>query len=299
MVMPMVQVIYADILFIVNFYVNYVLLKITAQLLKRSVATTRCVLSSALGAVYAFIILVPDMSNAIIAFSRFIFAFAVVLTAYGYKSTKVYLRSVVMFFVVSFVFSGIMYFLWEFFSPPIMAYRNTVVYFDIDAFDLFFMTVVCYGILKLLELLLNARQVENLIYEVTVHILGESFFAKTFLDTGNSLTEPFSSYPVILLNENIKSSNNKSLDIANFIKEKNVPLRLIPCKTISNETLLYSFRPDKVKIKGIDIDIETDKIYIALTKTKLKGGDYDALVGSAVFEGKTSETEADYSKQTV
>lgn len=295
----MVEVIYADILFIVNVYVNYALLKITEELLKRTASIKRTLLSSAFGGIYAFIILFPNMPNFLVIISRVLFAFLIVLMTFGYKSRKVYLRSVAVFFAVSFVFSGLMYFLWEFFSPGVMAYGNTVVYFDIDTLDLCVMTIVCYGLLKLLDLLLKGKQPQNLMFDTSIYIEGRTFVATSFLDTGNSLCEPFSSYPVIVVNESIKSKEENKERLIDFVKRKKLPLRYVLCNTLSDNTLLSAFKPNKVRIKGIDIDFETTKVYIALTNKEIKGGDYGALLGSSVFEGKTSETERDYDKQSV
>ena len=295
----MVEVIYADILFIVNVYVNYALLKITALLLKRDIHILRVLLASAVGGLYAFIILVDNLHGFISAFSRIIFAFIIALVAFGYKGFKSYVRSVTVFFFTSFVFSGLMYFLWTFFSPPVMAYRNSVVYFDIDALDLCVMTIICYGFLKLLDIVLKSRQTQNVIYDMAAYVGDKIFYARAFLDTGNSLTEPFSSYPVIVLSESVKSADGEKISLSQYIENEEIHRRFVPCKTLNETTLLSAFRPDKVRIKGIDIDFETDKVYIAFTKNKIMGDEFDGLFGSAVLEGKTKETERDYSKQTV
>ena len=295
----MVDVIYADILFIVNVYVNYALLKITACLLKRDVHIFKVLVSAILGGFYSFIILFDNLPFYVTVVSRVLFAFLIALIAFGFKSIRVYLRSVASFFCTSFVFAGLMYFLWTFFSPPVMAFCNSVVYFDIDTLDLCVMTIICYAFLKVFDIISKSRQTENTIYEITVYIKGKMFSGKAFLDTGNGLYEPFSSYPVIVVNEEIKSSEESNTKLCDVIKNMELPLRVVPCNTVSGSTLLNAFRPDKVKIKGIDINFETDKVYIATTNNKIKGEKYAALIGSSVFEGKTTEAERDYRKQTV
>ena len=231
----MVEVIYADILFIVNMYVNYVLLRITALFLKRDVQFFKALLASALGGLYAFIILFDNMPSFLSVFSRVLFAFVIALTAFGFKSVRVYIRSVAAFFFTSFVFSGLMYFLWTFFSPPVMAYRNTVVYFDIDALDLCIMTIICYGFLKLFDIVLKSRQTENVIFNMTIYIKEKTFSAKMLLDTGNSLKEPFSLYPVIVVSEKLMSTDEQKISLSEYLQKEDISKRFVLCKTI-NET---------------------------------------------------------------
>ena len=295
----MVEVIYADILFIVNVYVNYALLKITAYLLKRDVHISRVILSAAMGGIYAFIILVDNMPLYVTVISRVVFALLITYITFGFKSVRIYLRSVITFFFSSFAFAGLMYFLWSFFSPPVMAYGNSIVYFDIDTLDLCVMTIICYAFLKVFDIIIKSRRIENSVYEITVCVNGKDFYGKAFLDTGNCLCEPFSSYPVIIVNEEIRCTENGGVRLSDSLAEREVSFRVVPCNTVSGSSLLNAFRPDKVKIRGIDINFETDKVYIAITNNKIKGDEYDALVGSSVFEGKTAEIERDYRKQTV
>ena len=61
----------------------------------------------------------------------------------------------------------------------------------------------------------------------------------------------------------------------------------------------FLLQPDKVKIKGIEIYFETDKVYIALSERKIKGGDFGALLPGSLFKGKTKENEKDYRRISV
>lgn len=294
----MTEVIYADILLIVNIYVNYVLLKISACFLKREISAYRVLLASFIGGLYAFIILADTLPFYVIAFSRLAAALFITFVSFGYKSFKIYIRSVLMFLLASFMFAGLMYFLWTFFAPPVMAFRNSVVYFDIDAFDLCVMTIICYSFLKLFDIILQSRQTENVIYEVCIYIDGEEFLLKALLDTGNSLSEPFSGYPVIIA-DGTNKSEGKETQLSCVIEREDIPKRFVLCNTINSSSLLCSFRPEKIRVKGIDVDFETDKVYVALTNNKIRGGEFGALLGCSVFEGKTTESEKDYRKQTV
>ena len=74
-------------------------------------------------------------------------------------------------------------------------------------------------------------------------------------DSGNKLKEPFSDYPVIIVDKS-------------KIPEKCE--RLIPCQTVSGEGMLKAFKPDKVIISSSKNKIELTKVYVAFSEVKSK-----------------------------
>lgn len=291
------RVVYADILLIVNMYVNYALLRITSVIIKRKASALRVVLSSFLGGIYSFIILLQNIPSFLLYSSRLLLSALMVIVAFGFVSKKVFMRTFVVFMISVFSFAGIMFALWTFFAPEVMAYRNTVVYFNIDTFDLCVMTVICYGFLKLFDLLIRNNNPENTIYDITVCLSEREFKTKAFLDTGNRLTEHFSGYPVIVTDRFLADTDG--ISISDYFSQSCIIKRFVSCESVSGETVLEAVRPDKVKIKGIEIYFETDKVYIALSERKIKGGDFGALLPGSLFKGKTKENEKDYRRISV
>ena len=74
------------------------------------------------------------------------------------------------------------------------------------------------------------------------------------MDTGNNLRDPFSGYPVIMV--------EKSIFHKLFNEEK---VRYIPVSTINGESIIKAFRPQKLTIG----DYYTDKVYIGECETPL------------------------------
>ena len=75
------------------------------------------------------------------------------------------------------------------------------------------------------------------------------------MDTGNSLCEPFSGYPVILAEKSVFNKLNGG--------ETPEKIRLIPVSTVGGEALIKAFRPESLKIGGYT----TDKVYIGESLT--------------------------------
>mgnify|MGYP003312779186 CR=1 FL=1 len=97
--------VYLDLVFVLNFAVNYLLLKGTALLgaaYARSVA-----LASALGAVYAVLVYLPHLQWLQSVAIKLIVATAMLLCAFGCKRST--LRLSAIFALLSFVLCGVMY----------------------------------------------------------------------------------------------------------------------------------------------------------------------------------------------
>ena len=265
----MTQVVYADILFIINTYVTYALLRATALFCRAPVSRLRTVLVSLLGGAFSFIVLFDFVPNFVIAVSRLVFSAALVFASYFPAPKKKMLRLFLGFFLVNFVFAGVMFALWFFFAPKSMLFFAGIVYFDIDAVTLIIYTAACYGIISLANSLLKMKAPSNSIYELDIVYLGKHFSCRALLDTGNSLFEPFSSFPVIVCERRIFEPDFEISD------EK---LRLVPCACVRGEGVLKAFKPDLVHIKGIGKETETKSVYIALTDEKIKNSEFGALL---------------------
>ena len=77
------------------------------------------------------------------------------------------------------------------------------------------------------------------------------------MDSGNSLCEPFSMYPVILADKSVFKVFERE------ISEDS--LRVVPVTTVSSETLIRAFRPDSLSIG----EFVTDKVYVGESLTPL------------------------------
>ena len=170
----------------------------------------------------------------------------------------------------------------------------TTASFDLNSLTLIILTVVCYFIVKAITKYISFKSLKNTAYEIKFEYCGYKFCASAFLDTGNSLKEPFSSFPVIIAYDEIKSADSFKKKLSELANEQIEKLRYIPCSSVAANTVMKAFRPDIVHIKGIELNFATNDVYIALTDKRMFGSDYSVLLNPAVFENYTKETEKDY-----
>ena len=289
------MVVYADVLLIVNLFVNYALLLCSSMIMKKHTQRLRILLGAAIGAFYGFVVFLPELPSLAEFALRFAATVLIVLGAFGYKNFPSFLRSFFTFFAVSFAFGGIMLVLWVTVAPIGMIYNNGAVYFDIDLAVLAISTVVSFAVVSLIAHFTARRAPKDSIALVKISYKGKEVKLTALIDTGNSLCETFSGYPVAL-------GEAESLEkimpdaVRSFIDGDDVSsspeMRLVMHKTVSGTGVLPVFRPDYIEVKSVSHRIKTSEVYVAVTKNTLARGEYEMILNPALFEEEKRYAQA-------
>ncbi|MEE0981683.1 MAG: sigma-E processing peptidase SpoIIGA [Acutalibacteraceae bacterium] len=289
------MVVYADVLLIVNLFVNYVLLLCSSMIMKKHTQRLRMLLGAAIGAFYGFVVFLPELPSLAEFALRIATTVLIVLGAFGYKNLPSFLRSFFTFFAVSFAFGGIMLVLWVTVAPIGMIYNNGAVYFDIDLAVLAISTVVSFAVVSLIAHFTARRAPKDSIALVKISYKGKEVKLTALIDTGNSLCETFSGYPVVL-------GEAESLEkimpdaVRAFIDGDDVSsspeMRLVMHKTVSGTGVLPVFRPDYIEVKSVSHSIKTSEVYVAVTKNNLARGEYEMILNPALFEEEKRYAQA-------
>lgn len=286
--------VYADVLIVVNLFVNYALLLCSSMIMKRHVTSLRLFLGAAVGAFYGLVIFLPQLPDAVEILLRIIFSALIVFASFGYRNIRFFLRCFCTFFAVSFAFGGIMLVLWVTVAPIGMVYNNGAVYFDINLTVLAVSTVVSFAVVSLIANFTQRRAPKESVAVVTVTNKGRSATLKALVDTGNSLTESFSGFPVIL--GEIGSLDKVIPDaVREFVNGDDVSsspeIRLVVHKTISGTGIMPVFRPDYIEVKTISKRIKTNEVYIGVTSKTLASGEYEMILNPTLFDEEKNYAE--------
>ena len=84
----MTEVIYADVLVVLNLYVTYALLSLTGIICRKKRNTLRVFLSSLVAGFYSLFILLPDMAETVTAVTGIPLGIFLCFTAYGFINKK-------------------------------------------------------------------------------------------------------------------------------------------------------------------------------------------------------------------
>jgi len=283
--------IYIDILIVVNLFVNYFLLLTTTKLLHISVKRVRLILSAVVGALSSLIILLPQMNFFFSLAVKIPLASILIFIAFGYKTFAVFVRHVLCFFAVNFIYAGVMFAVWYFSSPSGMYYNNGLAYFNVSVLILTLSTICAYLLIIGAKKLFNNTPNQNLILKTEIEFDGKCVTLDGFVDTGNNLKDIFTGFPVViaefdkikdvlpinlhdffLFAANDNSPSDQSLDKLQNSRFRS-KIRMIPYQTINKSGLLAAFKPDRFEINETKHDV-----LIGVKTQKLSSGEYSLLL---------------------
>ncbi len=181
-------------------------------------------------------------------------AILTVAITFGYKPIKLYLRRLFFLFAITFIFGGFVLAVYIFLDKDILIYSNGIIYFDISMTFLIVCSIIAYFLIIFLSKIIEKKAPKNKEYIVSIENNGVSISCTALMDTGNNLLEPFSGYPVIIV--------DKTIFYQLFYEEK---IRLIPVKTVNGESIMQAFKPEKISIDTFT----TDRVYVGESNTHL------------------------------
>lgn len=270
--------VYADVLFLINFIINIILLKITSLFMKDNPSVLRLSLASALGSVYAVFMFFPKISFLYVF--PFKLAFSIIMLKIISPKAKIIkiIKYTSVFYMVSFTFAGILLSLIYFgsFSKSLSpSVHNGIFYFDISLTKLLASALICYALLSIGGAVYKKNKIMG-IRSLTISLSGRICEMSALSDTGNLLRDPISKAPVIVAEKkhiaylfpdgvpDIENSNTG-----------NIKIRLIPFSSLGkSDGMLTGFVPDEVCIDGK----KTKNVIVAISPSTLSEGDeYNAL----------------------
>ncbi len=284
-------VIYLDVLIVLNWFIDYLLLSLTARLLHTEVCRFRVVLAGAIGGLASCQLLLT-VAVPVSVILHIAGAALMVFVAFHRCGWRGYLKQVLTFFCVSALLSGLVTVGWRVFGDEVVLTRNGVIYCDISPLMLTALAVLSYGVVRLYERLTRKRVPSALEYIVTIDDGSGCCVCRALYDSGLHLREPFSGAPVIVVNPAaLRPYLSDRLQQALYaaaggaVSSGVSRLRMIPYRTVGGNGLLPAFVPSLVTVKrGGDPARDISGVYVALSE-ELQSGEYTALIGGDVLDG--------------
>ena len=286
----LVMIVYADILFCLNFIVTYFLLMLTARLAHTHVRLLRLIIGAATGGLTSFTMLLPLENEIALTVIKLWAASVIVFFCFGYKNLKVFLRHTLLFFGATFVYAGIMLAIWFAFKPQNMVIEGSTVYFGISPMVLIVSSVAAHLIITVIRKF-SARRTEPAdVYRLAVVLDNTECGLRALLDTGNALCDILSDAPIIVAS--YAAVKDLLPTDARFSYEHQLPdcpdsmfgkFRVVPYSSVGGEGLLPGFKADSVQVYMPDgRKLFCQNAIVAVAKSPLSG-DYNALIGRDLF----------------
>lgn len=282
--------VYVDVLFIINFIIDYILLAVTALFIKKRPCILRTCLASAFGAVYAsFIFFIPLGTFFVFTLSGIVSLLMVVI-AYGAKSATALLKNLAVFYLVSFVTSGAGFavlFLGNKYGKINFAVNAGVFYADINAYTMLAVFVLSVAVIHLSAGYIRKQRIkQTFLYNVTIEKNGKSVTDTALFDTGNFLRDPISQNSVVIAEWQTVSALFPRGTLSECVARQPGEFTYIPCHGINGNAGLFAFRPDKISSDEITL---SDSVFVGITETSLdrEGGYRMILPNDSLFKDRT------------
>ncbi len=184
------QIIYIDVLFVLNLAINYLLLFLTARFSGVYAKRLRLLSGAALGALFSVILFFPDLPVLPSALCKCLLCAAVTSVAFGKQCKGHMLRLCLIFCSVSFALAGIVLALALLFGKgETVALRNGVPYLNISPKLLLLSSAAAYGILGAV-FGGGGLRVARRTAEVEIRVGEHSLRLRALVDSGNLLRDP-------------------------------------------------------------------------------------------------------------
>lgn len=291
--------IYIDIILFENLCMNYIILFATGIVLKRRINNLKLIISSFIGSVYAIIIYLKilDISSNIIM--KILLSISMVWIAFKEKNYKIFLKDLLMFYLVSFIFGGCSFALIYFISPNKVQIRNGVLVGLYPIKVTLIAGVISFVIIQIaFKITKNKLSTDDMICKIHIYFGNKSIIIKALVDSGNMLKDPISGYPVIIVEKNviskILSGNFLKLinefeggELKNYeLEDYKSKIRMIPFMSLGKENgMLVGIKIDKIIVNYKEKEEIINEVIAGIYNKKLtKDNKYNALIGLKLLE---------------
>lgn len=296
--------VYLDIVLIENILMNYIILFATGFIQKNEMSQIRLIISSIFGGIYAivsYLNIIPIYSN---FFMKILLSIIMVYIAFNPQNYKKMLKTILLFYLTSFVMGGCALALLYIINPQNINFENGVL---IGTYPL--KVTIIAGIIGFIVIQIafriNKRQVKkkDMYCKLEVVINKKIAKIKAYVDTGNMLKEPITNIPVIIVEkEKIKNLINIDLDKIIGGDSQNInkiKFRIIPFNSIGKQNgMLIGIKPDFVKVMFEDNEKYIEDVIIGIYDKKINK-EYSALIGLELLEGESENADIRNIKQDV
>ena len=261
----MQQTVYVDLLFAINFCMDFQCLFLTAKLLHRPFPLKRAILSSALGATYACAALFVPASG----LGAFLFDLGVGLLMCGIvflpqeEKKRRFLIPFGLYFGVSAAVGGLMSAV-----STLFGHLDYVPEENSDGSASFFLLAFLGGVATFLWGRLCQRRAKGKSARLCLEYAGKSLEVEAFVDTANHLCDPLGGRPVVVIDRTVardllpgvllEAAERGMAGLAMLPPTLARRVRMIPATTVTGRGILLAVAPDKALLDAGDGAHEVD-----------------------------------------
>ena len=248
------MIIYIDLLILVNFLFDLLLLLTINITLKRYSKIYRLLLASLFGEITLISLFIP-ISSGLFTILKLIMGIIMVIISFGYKNIKYTIYNGLYLYMTSVILGGFVYYL-------NIEFKN-MNYIII----LLIAPIILYIFIKSIKAL---KEIKNYYYKVKIVLNDNQELSMAgFLDTGNKLIDPITNKPIILLNKK-KIKGNINIRSPMYV----------PYNSLNHHGLIECIKPKYIIVN----DKKLVNYLIGLSEESFKLNGIDCLLNYKILE---------------
>ncbi|MDQ0217166.1 sigma-E processing peptidase SpoIIGA [Peribacillus cavernae] len=304
---------YLDVIWLLNWLFDCLLLYWTAIILKKRAAGWRIILGGLIGSSIVVFAFTPYHKLVDNLYMKLLFSVFMIIAVFGFIRLKVFLKNLASLYLVTFLSGGILLGLHYLFQFKIYSLHPGMAA-GVNRFgDPVSWTFVMIGFplaWQFSRRAFGSMEMTNITYgqmaRIYVKIDGFECTLNGLIDSGNQLYDPLSRAPVMIVSINgIENAGipNDVLDLfqnpdsilqqqGSFDYTWSERMRIIPSKVVGNDhQLLIAVKPDSIKISHAGKEYHVHKGLISFTVQKLSSDDsYQCIVHPKMLTGMAEQS---------
>lgn len=259
--------IYLDLILLLNFAFDFLLLLAVNIVLKRRIKLIRVSFGALIGSL-SILFLFIKLNSLTLFLLKIIVSILMTLTTFKFKSLKYTFNNLLYLYMISTILGGFLYLLNIEFS-----YKQEGLVFYFKGLSINFIVLLIVAPIIILVYVKQAKNIKNnysCYYSIEIVFKNnQSIILNSFLDTGNKLKDPITNKGIILVNKEVVRGKYNIRS----------PM-YVPYNSLNNHGLLKCFSPKHIIING--------KIYtnylIGLSDNKISIDGVDCLLNYRLME---------------
>lgn len=293
------MVIYADLVFLLNGLIDFLLLWLTSGIRKQRIALWRLFMASGIGGLYSMLYLWPQWAWAYMFPIKIVVSLIMVRIAFGKQQLLQFLRNLGVFYLSCFIAGGTMIAIHYGLSGDTQV-AGGVLFSDAKGWG----SPISWGLIVIgfpivwmytrfsLRSIEEQQRMENYMTFIRIRFGEKSREVAGLIDTGNRLRDPLTRSPVILVEWSTLCSLVPD-SLMHLVEEKNwneqlsqlslewmTRVRLIPYRAAGVDgEMMLAIKPDEVEILEGKHWHKVDKVLIGIDVGQLSAdGTYQAII---------------------
>ncbi|MGV3488597.1 MAG: sigma-E processing peptidase SpoIIGA [Tuberibacillus sp.] len=298
--------VYLDVVWLLNVFIDFMLLKLTAIVLKRTVKRWRMFLGTIFASLIVLLLFTPLSPIFYHPLGKLSYSAIIVLIAFGYRRFSLFIQCFLMFYFVAFVIGGSLFAI-HFYIQSSASYDEFLSFSTLRFGDPISWVLVAIGF-PILWLFSKKRMEQVAIRKwktdglMAVHIrfFNQTIHAKGLIDTGNGLSDPARQIPVIFLQKQLAREVVPEVlletDAVDALTSGSLPdqwvsrVSVIPYRGVNGKyQLTLALRPDEIIIEHPEGRLICKKVLIAFANQSLsEEEDFNCILHPDIIQHGTA-----------